>query len=595
MKRREFVTVMVAVTLFALSALAAAAQETLMWSFNVTDGNGPQSELLPDGKGNLFGTTVAGGTDSHGTVFELSPSVTATGDWSEKVIYSFGENGSADGQYPQYAMVFDSKGDLYGVVSEGGATKSGGIFELTPSGNDKWTEKMIYNFYNSGDKAFDPNGGLVVDKDGNLYGVLYGGGGTNNGGQVYKLSPGGDGKWTSGVVYDFKGSSTGDGAQPQGTLAWDRDGNLYGTTLLGGTLETSYGTVFELSPAAGGTWSEKVLYSFKGSPDDGARPVGSLTVDADGNLYGATGNGGTDDVGTVYELVPSSGEWTDRILHSFVRNTSGPGDGEFPVAGPVFDPVGNLYGVTTGGGGTGNYGTVIRLKPTAGDDWDESVVHRFGVHNGDGNEPMAGLLVDADGNLYGTTTDGGEFDDGAAFEIFSPSAAPAPVFSHPAGTYKAAIKVAIKDSASGAKIYFTTTGKIPTDKSRVYSEPIEVRDDETVNAIAIADGYTPSKVAAATYAVRAATPEFSVAAGKYAKAQSVKISDTTADTVIYFTTDGATPTTASKKYRYPIKVTSSETIKAFAVAANFAQSAVASAAYTIEKSAARAADPSGIQ
>lgn len=566
-----------------------------MWSFDVTDGNGPQSELLPDGKDNLFGTTVGGGADRHGTVFELSPSVTAIGDWSEKVIYSFGENGSADGQYPEYAMVFDAKGNLYGVVGEGGATTNGGIFELTPAGNGKWTEKMIYSFHNSSDDAFDPNGGLVIDKKGNLYGVLYGGGGTNNGGQVYELSPGDDGKWTPSVVYNFTGRANGDGNQPQGTLAWDRDGNLYGTTLLGGSLASSHGTVFKLTPEPGGSWSEKILYSFKGEPDDGAEPVGSLTVDADGNLYGATGNGGTDDVGTIYELVPSAGDWTDKILHSFVRNTTGPGDGELPIAAPVFDPVGNLYDVTVGGGGTGNDGTVIRLRPTAGDDWDESVVHRFGLKNGDGNEPRAGLLVDAEGNLYGTTTDGGEFDDGAAFEIFSPSAAPTPVFSHAAGTYKSAIKVAIEDSASGAKIYFTTNGQIPTPKSRQYTKLIEVREDEVVNAIAIADGFTPSKVATALYAIRAATPEFSVAAGKYAKAQSVKITDTTSDAVIYYTTNDTTPTTASKKYREPIKVTSSETIKAIAIAANFAQSAVASAAYTIEKSMAPTADVMAIR
>jgi uncharacterized repeat protein (TIGR03803 family) len=595
MEHRKIAAAVFAATLVAMGTRAGYAQETLMWSFDVLDGNGPQSELLPDGKGNLFGTTVAGGAYRHGTVFELSPSATALSDWSETVIYSFGQNGSADGQFPEYAMVFDSKGNLYGVAIEGGTKKSGGIFELTPSGDGKWNEKMIYSFDNSSDDAFDPNGGLAIDREGNLYGALYGGGGTNSGGQIYELSPGAGGNWTPSVVYNFKGASSGDGAQPQGTLAWDKDGNLYGTTLLGGTLAASDGTVFELTPQPGSSWSEKIIYNFKGEPDDGAQPVGSLIFDAEGNIYGATASGGTDDVGTIYELKPSAGIWTDKILHSFIRDTSGPGDGEFPVAAPVFDPVGNLYDVTTAGGGTGSDGTVIRLKPTAGDDWSESVVHRFGVNNGDGNEPMAGLLVDAEGNLYGTTTDGGAYGDGVAFEIASPSAAPMPTFSHATGTYKSTIKVEITDSASGAKIYFTTNGQKPTAKSREYAAPIEVREDEVVNAIAFADGYTPSQVATAVYAIRAATPEFSVASGKYAKPQSVKITDTAPDAIIYYTTDGVTPTTASTKYKAPIKVTSSETVKAIAVAANFARSAVASASYTIKKSAAASAGVTAIR
>ncbi len=212
-------------------------------------------------------------------------------------------------------------------------------------------------------------------------------------------------------------------------------------------------------------------------------------------------------------------------------------------------------------------------------------MHSFERGGSDGNTPEAGLLVDAGGNLFGTTSGGGADDYGAVFEIDSPAAAPAPVFSRGTGTYKSALMVKITDQVSDAAIYYLADGKIPTTESRKYTEPIEVSKNETIIAIAVAKGFTESKVGSATYSIRAATPELSLAGGKYTKPQTVTITDSTSGVYIYFTTDGTAPTAASKRYITPIGVASTKTIKAIAIGADYAPSAIASATYTIEQPA----------
>lgn len=581
MKHCRSANAMFALTLIAMSTSIAAAQETLLWSFDTTDGSGPQGGLIPDALGNLYGTTSGGGAYFHGTVYELSPG--PGGTWSETVLYSFGENGgNTDGRYPIDDLVFDSKGNLYGVTGEGGENGDGTVFELMPEKNGGWQEKVLFSFSSKNGGGFNPEGGVAIDKEGNLYGTLYGGGASNAGGEIYKVAPGAGGQWTPSLVYEFKGHNAGDGSQPQGILIWDKAGNLYGTTILGGnSAKCGCGTVFEMTPESGGTWSEKVLYSFNAGPGDGSQPRGSLIFDAAGNLYGATDSGGTGNFGTLYELSPAAGGWTEKVLHSFTR----PDDGIVPVDSPVFDPVGNLYAVTSSGGAEDD-GAVIRLKPTPGGGWIESIVHSFERGESDGNTPEAGLLVDAGGNLFGTTSGGGADDYGAVFEIDSPAAAPTPVFSRGTGTYKSAVMIKITDQVSDATIYYTADGKVPTTESRKYTEPIKVSKNETITAIAVAKGYTESKVGTATYSIQAATPELSLAGGKYTKPQMVTITDSTAGVEIYFTTDGTAPTAASKRYITPIRVASTKTIKAIAIGADYAPSAIASATYTIELPAA---------
>src|ERR1019366_4407129 len=200
------------------------------------------------------------------------------------------------------------------------------------------------------------------------------------------------------VLHNFNNDGT-DGVNPQADLIFDAAGNLYGTTSQGGTSDA--GTAFELTPAAGGTWTEKVLWSF-GTGMDGANPLAGLIFDGAGNLYGTTYNGGTSNSGTVFELTPAAGgTWTEKVLYGFDGGANG-GD---PSAGLIFDAAGNLYG-TTSFGGPYNHGTVFELMPAGGGSWTEQVLHNFGSGT-DGISPLAGLIFDGAGNLYGTTYHGG--------------------------------------------------------------------------------------------------------------------------------------------------------------------------------------------
>jgi uncharacterized repeat protein (TIGR03803 family) len=272
-----------------------------------------------------------------------------------------------------------------------------------PATSVAWPEKVLFSF--NGTDGSGPTADLIFDAAGNLYGTA--GGGEYGAGTVFELTPTAGGGWTETVLHNF-GNGT-DGAYPSGGLVFDAAGNLYGTTPDGGTYSCfgggGCGTVFELTPTAGGGWAEQVLYSF-GSGTDGTAPYGALVFDAAGDLYGTTSEGGTyscfggGGCGTVFELTPAAGgSWTEQVLHNF----NGVTDGYQPVAGLIFDAAGNLYG-TTAGGGPG--GTVFELTPTGDGNWTEEVLHTFGIGT-DGAVPTAALVFDAAGNLYGTTYHGG--------------------------------------------------------------------------------------------------------------------------------------------------------------------------------------------
>ncbi len=217
--------------------------------------------------------------------------------------------------------------------------------------------------------------------------------------------------WKEKVLHNF-GTGVG-GLSPQSALISDAAGNLYGTTSEGGTY--GGGTAFELSPAAGGGWTETVLHNFNQNGTDGAFPDAGLVFDAAGNLYGTTSAGGLYYDGTVFELSPAvGGGWTETMLHNFIDNGT---DGVRPEAGLIFDAAGNLYGTTITGGTNycngyfGNScGTVFQLSPTEGGGWTETVLHNFIDNGTDGWQPYAGLIFDAAGNLYGTTILGGTYN-----------------------------------------------------------------------------------------------------------------------------------------------------------------------------------------
>jgi len=398
------------VTLFCTltaAPLFAATGEVLQY-FNGKDGANPSAGVIFDAQGNLYGTTDGGGTYNRGVVFELSPN--PTGFWTETVLYSFsGVNG--DGRYPYAGLVFDSLGNLYGTTAVGGAFNCvgssqgcGTVFELSPGQNGTWTETVLHSF--DGRDGALPYASLIIDAAGNLYGTTgHGGSGANCPAQltvgcgiVFELSPT-QGAWTESVLYNFCSlAQCKDGFGPFAGLIFDAAGNLYGTTSDGGAYShcnPSCGTVFELTPG-NGAWTESVLFSFKGKY--GADPEDDLIFDAKGNIYGTTrlghGNGGGG--GVAFELSPANGAWTETVLHGFNRDR----DGQGPNGPLVFDASGNLYG-TTQAGGSNERGLVFELSPPQnGGKWKQTTLLRFSTRYGRGSS--AGLVSDSQNNLYGT-------------------------------------------------------------------------------------------------------------------------------------------------------------------------------------------------
>lgn len=327
------------------------------------DGYYPAARLIFDAVGNLYGTTSAGGADGVGTVFELMPE--KNGKWKEKILHSFLST-YADGWAPEASVTFDASGNLFGTTISGGAYDGawGTVFTLKPGAKGHWSEKVIHNFEYNGTDGYNPRSNVIFDRFDNLYGTTVVGGTTTNG-TVFEMSPGKDGSWTEQVLYNFTGGS--DGSLATTGLIFDAAGSLYSTALAGGSSQCpgGCGTVFKLTPGTKREWTFTAIYSF--DQTDGESPDGSLIFDPQGNLYGTTNGGGAygsdcnyPGCGTVFELTPGSGgTWTETVLHSF--NNSG-GDGYQPYGNLVMDTAGNLYGTTSSGGAYG-YGTVFEVTP----------------------------------------------------------------------------------------------------------------------------------------------------------------------------------------------------------------------------------------
>jgi uncharacterized repeat protein (TIGR03803 family) len=341
----------------------------------------------------------------------------------ENVLYAF--LGGSDGAQPIAGLIADKKGNLYGVSEIGGVgcgrDGCGTVFKVSPS-NSKTT---LYKFLGGSDGAH-PSTGLVMDEEGNLYGTTPVGGNTDTCGPSHDERSGGCGivfkiaaDRTESVLHTFTGGN--DGGTPSSGLIADNAGNLYGATLTGGSASDcgigSYGcgTLFKLATNG----SETFVHVFQGGNSDGAFPVGSPIADTAGNLYGTTvGGGSTDDCGaqkkglhkigcgTIFKLAPDGNE---TIIHVF----TGGSDGAYPLGGVIADGAGNLYGTTGGGGSTKNCGIgaygcgiVFKLAP----DGTETILHVFTGTKKDGGYPTAGLIADEKGNLYGTTYVGGAHD-----------------------------------------------------------------------------------------------------------------------------------------------------------------------------------------
>jgi len=407
------VLTVVAFTVILVNSVWAANAEKVLYRFSGgNDGGDPASQLIFDSSGNAYGTTVVGGSFTFGTVFKLTPH--ANGKWTETVLYSF--LGGADGKNPYDGVTMDAKGDLYGTTVSGGSGGTcsgdgcGTIYKLTRADNS-WSESVLYSFTGGTDGA-GPGGGVVFDKKGNLYGTTPDGGKPNGCGGigcgvVYQLAPTKNGGWRQKVIHTFTGGD--DGATGSlGLLLLDKNGNLYGVAEQGGAHGT--GTAFELSPVSGGKWKMNILDGFKGTPHAGF-PYGGLISDASGSLYGTTYYGGANGLGSVFKLTQgSNGKWSESVLYSFKTGT----DGNSPTSTLVFDAHGNLYGTTSAGGDANGDGTLFKLTATSGK-WKESVVYRF-KNSPDGANPYYGLVLDKAGNLYGTTAIGG-VGAGVVFEL----------------------------------------------------------------------------------------------------------------------------------------------------------------------------------
>jgi len=423
-------------TLLLAAITCAAATEKTIYSFAGGTGDGayPDTNLVMDKAGNLYGTTDSGGAGdscspfgaSCGVVYELQRSGSS---FTEKVIYSF--TGGTDGGLPYGNLIIDAQGNLYGTAYLGGNQFgcSGGpcgvVFELSKV-NGSWEETILHNFGAPGDGWY-PNAGVIMDSKGNLYGTTNVGGinGACNAdgfagygcGVVYQLTPAGGGNWNETVLYEFTGGA--DGGFPNAPVTLDKSGNLYGATANWGTgtgCIDGCGTIFKLSSGRGG-WTETTIYTFTGYAD-GGNPVTGLIFDPAGNLYG-TAQGGSAYYGSVFQLKPANGQWTLNTLYTF----TGGADGGNPIASLVGRGT-TLYGTTTGGGtgsGCGLFGdypcgVIYSLTPGKGG-WKENVLYSFTGGN-DGGEPQTSLIFAPNGKIYGgAALIGGAHGLGTVYEI----------------------------------------------------------------------------------------------------------------------------------------------------------------------------------
>jgi uncharacterized repeat protein (TIGR03803 family) len=377
-------------------------------------GGTPAAGLVFDSLGNLYGTefyNVSGDCqnmvyDGCGGVFELTPN--GDGTWSGTQLYGF--MGGSDGGNPLGPLVLDQNGNLYGTTT-GCCGSSATAFELVHP-NGVWTKVNLYTF---GGIFGTYANGLTFNR-GHLYGTTALGGLRDDGvaftlGQISALN------WYGIVIHRFSDSNE---AQSSGPLIFDAHGSAYGTALLSAP---TAGDVFKLTPNIGGAgWTETVLHGFQNGVD-GNQPMGGVTFDAAGNLYGTTFYGGAspscnDGCGIVFKLTPNAdGTWTESIIHTFHGGTN---DGARPMAGVTLDPAGIVYGTTSSGGlgGCGDgvtCGVVFKLTPGSGGQYSETILHFFS--GGDGAVSMAPVIRDSAGNLYGTTFEGGSFGRGVVFEI----------------------------------------------------------------------------------------------------------------------------------------------------------------------------------
>jgi len=404
--------------MFSAAPLLQAQTYSVLHTFTGGNDGGHPGRLTMDRQGNLYGSSLLGGYDGAacqyggsngcGAVFELKHSAHG---WLFAPLYTF--QGGADGSRPG-PVVFGPEGALYGTTMGGGSCQEfqygcGTIFKLTPPPSFcttalcPWVKTTLYTFAGGDDGwnyGWDDLGPVTFGADGSMYGATRYGGYYDDG-VVFKLAPS-NGGWTESVIHTFHEDGY-DGEWPSDGVVLDQAGNLYGVTWAGGA--NYAGTIYELSPSGGG-WTETTLHSF--ADGNNLEPEGGLIFDQAGNHYGTTTNTYNDRDGNVFKLTPYNGSWTYSVLYQFTDGLAGTG----PKAPLTMDASGNIYGTAWDAPGGGS---VFQLTPYNGG-WVENYLYEF-TDGADGGYPVSNVLFDARGNLYGTASSYGSDNWGVLWEI----------------------------------------------------------------------------------------------------------------------------------------------------------------------------------
>ena len=392
-------TLLTLITLIAICSVSYAQTYSVIYAFTGGADGGHPAAGVTIRAASLFGTTPGGGTldnPVYGAIYQ----VFRTGSkWNFTVLSSLtNPNGPKN---PEARVMFGPDGHAYTTTNAGAGNSDGTVLQLTPPlslcktancSSGSWTQTLIHQFAAYPDGSQPCSADITFDPQGNLYGsTCYGGDPNKADGMVYELQRSGN-TWTENIVYSFQGPP--DGELPGGGVIRDKNGNLFGTTLIGG--QNNLGSVWELTNVPGVGWVETVLYSFQNT-GDGERPWAGLVMDQAGNLYGAASGSGGLGSGTIFELSPSGNTWTFNVIHSGVCS---------PLATLSLDAAGTLYG-TTPCGGAAQKGNVFKLSKS-GNGWQYSSLYEF-KGGADGFDPLSSVAVDSDGTLYGTTSYGGSF------------------------------------------------------------------------------------------------------------------------------------------------------------------------------------------
>lgn len=374
---------------------------------SLTGDGGPATGIAPAGglvrglDGNFYGTTQWGGTNGCGTIFKVTPQGAFTS------LVSFTHDGATNrGSYPNCTLAVGPEGNLFGTTGRGGSQDRGTIFKVTPEGALTTLVELSGDvFPNSGD---EPWGGLVLGPDSNFYGMTKKGGSTQNyAGSIFRITP--EGVFTSLVSFSFNGA-TNSGRYPVGDLTVGPDGNLYGMTTEGGSLNLNHGTIFKVTLA--GELTTLVEFTGYSGASKGGNPRGSLALGPDGNFYGTTQEGGEDNVGTVFKVTPAGVLTTLLESTTFTKGVTSTGG--YPQGGICAASDGSLYG-TTFFGGEENFGTIFKLDASGN---RTTLIHFTGTGGMNrGSNPPSGLVLGSDGNFYGTTQNGGANDLGTIFKL----------------------------------------------------------------------------------------------------------------------------------------------------------------------------------